>query len=176
MAPFVVVTTRAPYNEATVLKKLGAVPAEAFFRRHFGHAGAAVDVAPPAIKIEAIPKPPATDPKKGPDLPPKQFNNDGAQVGDPPPKAPAKVERADKIDAIDFGELYFREHSQFALFLLDKPEGLTSHDVVERVRAATGVSRISHSGTLDPMATGLLLLCAGVAARLQSFFTLILRR
>jgi tRNA pseudouridine55 synthase len=59
-----------------------------------------------------------------------------------------------------------------ALFLLDKPEGLTSHDVVERVRAATGVSRIGHSGTLDPMATGLLLLCAGGAARLQSFFTL----
>jgi tRNA pseudouridine55 synthase len=58
------------------------------------------------------------------------------------------------------------------LFLLDKPEGLTSHDVVERVRKATGVSRIGHSGTLDPMATGLLLLCAGGAARLQSFFTL----
>ncbi len=58
------------------------------------------------------------------------------------------------------------------LFLIDKPEGLTSHDVVERVRAATGVSRIGHSGTLDPMATGLLLLCAGGAARLQSFFTL----
>jgi tRNA pseudouridine55 synthase len=58
------------------------------------------------------------------------------------------------------------------LFLLDKPEGLTSHDVVERVRAATGIPRIGHSGTLDPMATGLLLLCAGGAARLQSFFTL----
>src|SRR5437667_4295536 len=57
------------------------------------------------------------------------------------------------------------------LFLLDKPEGLTSHDVVERVRNATGVSRIGHSGTLDPMATGLLLLCAGGAARLQGFFT-----
>jgi tRNA pseudouridine55 synthase len=58
------------------------------------------------------------------------------------------------------------------LFLLDKPEGLTSHDVVERVRKATGVSRIGHSGTLDPMATGLLLLCAGGAARLQGFFTM----
>ncbi len=58
------------------------------------------------------------------------------------------------------------------LFLIDKPEGLTSHDVVERVRATTGVSRIGHSGTLDPMATGLLLLCAAGAARLQGFFTL----
>jgi tRNA pseudouridine55 synthase len=57
------------------------------------------------------------------------------------------------------------------LLLLDKPEGMTSHDVVERVRKATGQSRIGHSGTLDPMATGLLLLCAGSAARLQGFFT-----
>jgi tRNA pseudouridine55 synthase len=57
------------------------------------------------------------------------------------------------------------------LFLIDKPAGLTSHDVVERVRRATKLARIGHSGTLDPMATGLLLLCAGGAARLQSFFT-----
>jgi tRNA pseudouridine55 synthase len=58
------------------------------------------------------------------------------------------------------------------LFLLDKPAGLTSHDVVERVRNAVALPRIGHSGTLDPMATGLLLLCAGEAARLQGFFTL----
>lgn len=58
------------------------------------------------------------------------------------------------------------------LLLLDKPEKLTSHDVVERARRATGLARIGHSGTLDPMATGLLLLCAGNAARLQGFFTL----
>jgi tRNA pseudouridine55 synthase len=58
------------------------------------------------------------------------------------------------------------------LFLLDKPAGLTSHDVVERVRAALSVARVGHSGTLDPMATGLLLLCAGEAARLLGFFTL----
>ena len=57
------------------------------------------------------------------------------------------------------------------LFLLDKPAGLTSHDVVERVRRALSLPRIGHSGTLDPMATGLLLLCAGEAARLQGFFT-----
>ena len=40
------------------------------------------------------------------------------------------------------------------------------------MRRATGLARIGHSGTLDPMATGLLLLCAGGAARLQGFFTL----
>ncbi len=59
------------------------------------------------------------------------------------------------------------------LILIDKPGGLTSHDVVERARRATRVPRIGHSGTLDPMATGLLLLCAGGAARLQGFFTLL---
>jgi tRNA pseudouridine55 synthase len=58
------------------------------------------------------------------------------------------------------------------LVLIDKPTGLTSHDVVERVRRAVSLPRIGHSGTLDPMATGLLLLCAGEAARLQGFFTL----
>jgi tRNA pseudouridine55 synthase len=57
------------------------------------------------------------------------------------------------------------------LLLIDKPSGLTSHDVVERVRRALTLPRIGHSGTLDPMATGLLLLCAGGAARLQGFFT-----
>jgi tRNA pseudouridine55 synthase len=57
------------------------------------------------------------------------------------------------------------------LFLIDKPAGITSHDVVERVRKAIDVPRVGHSGTLDPIATGLLLLCAGGAARLQSFFT-----
>ena len=57
------------------------------------------------------------------------------------------------------------------LLLIDKPSGLTSHDVVERARRTLSLPRIGHSGTLDPMATGLLLLCAGGAARLQSFFT-----
>ena len=57
------------------------------------------------------------------------------------------------------------------VLLVDKPSGLTSHDVVERIRRVLGIPRIGHSGTLDPMATGLLLLCAGGAARLQGFFT-----
>jgi tRNA pseudouridine55 synthase len=58
-----------------------------------------------------------------------------------------------------------------ALLLIDKPRGLTSHDVVERARRATGVKKIGHTGTLDPMATGLLILCCGRAARLQGFLT-----
>ncbi|HET7453861.1 MAG TPA: tRNA pseudouridine(55) synthase TruB [Thermoanaerobaculia bacterium] len=61
--------------------------------------------------------------------------------------------------------------SRGALLLVDKPKGITSHDVVERARRATGVAKIGHTGTLDPMATGLLVLCCGRAARLQGFLT-----
>lgn len=61
--------------------------------------------------------------------------------------------------------------SRGALLLLDKPEGITSHDAVERVRRATGIKKIGHTGTLDPMATGLLVLCCSRAARLQGLLT-----
>lgn len=57
------------------------------------------------------------------------------------------------------------------LLLIDKPEGMTSHDVVDRLRRALRMKRIGHSGTLDPMATGVLVLCLGKATRLQRFFT-----
>jgi len=49
---------------------------------------------------------------------------------------------------------------------LDKPAGMTSHDVVARVRRALGVRRVGHAGTLDPMATGVLVLGVGPATRL----------
>ncbi len=55
------------------------------------------------------------------------------------------------------------------LLLLDKPEGPTSHDIVYRVRRATGQRRIGHGGTLDPMATGLLPLVLGRATRLVQY-------
>jgi tRNA pseudouridine55 synthase len=58
-----------------------------------------------------------------------------------------------------------------AALLIDKPEGLTSFDVVERVRAGTGVQKVGHAGTLDPQATGLLIvLVARPATRLQEAF------
>ena len=50
--------------------------------------------------------------------------------------------------------------------MVDKPEGLTSHDVVARVRRIAGTRRVGHTGTLDPMATGVLVLCLGKATRL----------
>ena len=55
------------------------------------------------------------------------------------------------------------------LLLIDKPGGMTSHDVVNRLRRALGVKKIGHAGTLDPMATGLLLVGVGRATRLLRF-------
>lgn len=56
------------------------------------------------------------------------------------------------------------------VLLYDKPAGLTSHDVVARVRRERGV-KAGHAGTLDPFATGLLLVLMGRATRLQRFLT-----
>ena len=52
---------------------------------------------------------------------------------------------------------------------LDKPPGITSHDCVARIRRAAKIKRVGHAGTLDPMATGVLLLCIGQATRLAEF-------
>ncbi|WAM32614.1 tRNA pseudouridine(55) synthase TruB [Caldicellulosiruptor naganoensis] len=56
------------------------------------------------------------------------------------------------------------------ILLVDKPVGLTSHDVVEYVRKLFK-TKVGHSGTLDPFATGLLVLLIGEATKLSSFFT-----
>ena len=50
--------------------------------------------------------------------------------------------------------------------LIDKPAGVTSHDVVGRVRKALGMRRVGHAGTLDPMATGVLVVGVGPTTRL----------
>jgi tRNA pseudouridine55 synthase len=55
------------------------------------------------------------------------------------------------------------------VLLIDKPSGITSHDAVARVRRALGVRKVGHAGTLDPMATGLLLMGVGRATRLLRF-------
>ena len=57
------------------------------------------------------------------------------------------------------------------LLVLDKPAGMTSHDVVSLVRRATGEKSIGHLGTLDPMATGVLPLLLGRYTRLAQFFS-----
>ena len=58
------------------------------------------------------------------------------------------------------------------VLVIDKPPGLTSHDVVVRARRALSTRRIGHIGTLDPMATGILPLVVGRATRLASYLSL----
>ena len=55
------------------------------------------------------------------------------------------------------------------LLLIDKPKGITSHDAVDAVRRALGIRKVGHAGTLDPMATGLLVMGLGRATRLLRF-------
>ncbi len=57
------------------------------------------------------------------------------------------------------------------ILLVDKPAAWTSHDVVARLRRLARQRRIGHTGTLDPMATGLLVLCLGTATRLVEYMT-----
>jgi tRNA pseudouridine55 synthase len=57
------------------------------------------------------------------------------------------------------------------VLVMNKPAGCTSFDVVRRVRAMIGVSRVGHTGTLDPLATGVLALCLGQATKVAGFLT-----
>jgi tRNA pseudouridine55 synthase len=57
----------------------------------------------------------------------------------------------------------------FGILLLDKPSGPTSHDMVMAVRRGTGEKQVGHAGTLDPLATGLLVICLGAATRLSDY-------
>src|SRR5579863_5404789 len=57
------------------------------------------------------------------------------------------------------------------VLIFDKPAGLTSHDVVNRVRRILGQRAVGHLGTLDPMATGVLPLVTGSLTRLAQFYT-----
>src|ERR1700716_540576 len=57
------------------------------------------------------------------------------------------------------------------VLIIDKPAGMTSHDVVARVRRITGNRRVGHTGTLDPFATGVLVVLVGRATRLAQFLS-----
>lgn len=61
--------------------------------------------------------------------------------------------------------------SLHGVLLVDKPRGLSSHDVVDRVRKLARTRRVGHTGTLDPLAEGLLLVCIGGATRVAQFLT-----
>lgn len=55
------------------------------------------------------------------------------------------------------------------LLVVDKPAGITSHDVVQQIRRLSQIRRVGHAGTLDPLATGVLLVCLGRATRLIEY-------
>src|SRR4051812_14936676 len=57
------------------------------------------------------------------------------------------------------------------LVVVDKPSGWTSHDVVGKVRGLAGTRKVGHAGTLDPMATGVLICGVGRATRLLGYLT-----
>ena len=62
-------------------------------------------------------------------------------------------------------------HHPGAVFLVDKPTGPTSHDIVREVRRWTGLRRVGHGGTLDPLASGLLPIFVGAATRLNEYLS-----
>lgn len=62
------------------------------------------------------------------------------------------------------------DYKQGAAFLIDKPKGWSSFQVVKFLRKCTNIRKIGHAGTLDPMATGLLILCVGKGTRTVSAF------
>ena len=64
---------------------------------------------------------------------------------------------------------FMTQHSRNGILNIDKPAGMTSHDVVARVRRLARIKRVGHAGTLDPDATGVLLVCLGTATRLAEY-------
>ena len=58
------------------------------------------------------------------------------------------------------------------VLIIDKPSGWTSHDVVAKVRKLLGIRKVGHTGTLDPSATGVLVLCLGKATRIAEYLVL----
>src|SRR5215469_231881 len=62
--------------------------------------------------------------------------------------------------------------TESGLVIVDKPAGWTSHDVVDRIRKLAGTRRVGHAGTLDPMATGVLVVGVEKATRLLGYLAL----
>ena len=60
------------------------------------------------------------------------------------------------------------------ILLVDKPSGITSHDIVDRLRRKLKMKRIGHAGTLDPLATGLMIMLIG-KAKMNTIFALLVQ-
>lgn len=57
----------------------------------------------------------------------------------------------------------------FGFLNIDKPTGMTSHDVVNKIRRGLKINKVGHAGTLDPLASGVLIICLGAATRLSEY-------
>ena len=66
-------------------------------------------------------------------------------------------------------ETYQSKSVVSGVLVVDKPVGLTSHDVVQIIRRGTGIRRAGHTGTLDPRASGVLVILVGPAVRLSEY-------
>jgi len=66
--------------------------------------------------------------------------------------------------------LRYKDTVTSGVLLVDKAKGITSHDVVDTIRRQFGISKVGHAGTLDPMATGLLVMLIGKATKLSRDF------
>lgn len=77
----------------------------------------------------------------------------------------ARIPDLSEVELVGYPKLPTRDSP--ALLLVDKPKGVTSFGVVKRIRYLSGIKKVGHSGTLDPMATGLLVLLLGRATRLM---------
>jgi len=91
---------------------------------------------------------------------------EGGASGQPPGEVAAPMPADESIK-----ESTERDRPQDGFVVVDKEAGCTSHDVVVRVRELLGTGRVGHSGTLDPDATGVLVLGVGKATRLLRFVT-----
>lgn len=76
---------------------------------------------------------------------------------------PLPLKNSDTLEDVDF--------NAGAVLLVDKPSGITSFGVVRQVRKLTGVKKVGHAGTLDPAATGLLIILTGKSTRRQDAFS-----
>jgi tRNA pseudouridine55 synthase len=72
------------------------------------------------------------------------------------------------ITANKLGHEHFPSEPE-GILVVDKPQGITSHDVVDKIRRLYQTRRVGHAGTLDPMATGLLIILVGKATKASQY-------
>ncbi|WP_437594562.1 tRNA pseudouridine synthase B [Sorangium sp. So ce1000] len=104
-----------------------------------------------------------------------------ATGGDPPPEPERATSRGARpegvlvegvlVEGVLVGGVLVEGVLVEGVLVIDKPRGPTSHDVVARLRRALGVKRIGHAGTLDPMASGVLVVLVGEATKLAPYLT-----